>query len=63
MVEMNNELRELAFAKAPTGELRKAAIASGMRPLVEDGKIKIFKGITTCEEVARIAQTEQVVLD
>jgi len=63
MVEMNNELRELAFAKAPTGELRKAAIASGMRPLVEDGKIKIFKGVTTCEEVARIAQTEQVVLD
>jgi type IV pilus assembly protein PilB len=58
MVEMNNELRELAFSKAPTTDLRRAAIASGMRTLMNDGKIKIFNGITTAEEVARIAQTE-----
>ena len=61
MVEMNSEIRELAFAKAPTSELRKAARASGMRPLMDDGKIKIFKGITTLEEVARTAQTEEVI--
>ena len=63
MVEMNNELRELAFTKAPTTELKKVARASGMRTLMEDGKIKIFKGVTTPEEVARIAQTEGVVVD
>jgi type IV pilus assembly protein PilB len=63
MVEMNNELRELAFTKAPTTELRKAAKASGMKTLMEDGKIKIFKGITTPEEIARITQTEGVVVD
>jgi len=62
MFEMNNELRELAFAKAPTGELRKAARASGMRTLMADGKIKIFKGITTPEEVARISQADQVLV-
>jgi len=62
MFEMNNELRELAFAKAPTGELRKAARASGMRTLMGDGKNKIFKGITTPEEVVRISQAEQVVV-
>jgi len=61
MVEMNSELRELAFAKAPTSELRKAARAGGMRPLMEDGKIKIFKGISTPEEVARISQVEELV--
>jgi len=60
---MNNELRELAFTKAPSTELKKAAVASGMRTLMEDGKIKIFRGITTPEEVARIAQTEGVVVD
>jgi type IV pilus assembly protein PilB len=60
MFEMNNEIRELAFAKAPTMELRKAARASGMRTLMEDGKIKIFKGITTPSEVISIAQTEGV---
>jgi type IV pilus assembly protein PilB len=60
MFEMNNELRELAFAKAPTTELRKAAKASGMRTLMEDGKIKVFKGTTTPAEVVRITQTEGV---
>ena len=63
MVELNNRIRELAFSKAPTTELRKASKASGMRTLMEDGKIKIFNGITTPEEVARITQTEGMVLD
>jgi type IV pilus assembly protein PilB len=58
LVELNNELRELAFAKAPTTELRKTAIAGGMRNLMEDGKVKIFEGVTTPEEVARISQIE-----
>ena len=63
LVELNSEIRELAFSKAPTAELRKAAIASGMRTLMEDGKIKIFKGVTTLQEVAEIAQTEGVQVD
>lgn len=61
MVELNAELRELAFKRAPTVDLRLAAKAAGMRTLAEDGKLKIFKGITTPEEVSRIAQTEGVV--
>ncbi len=63
MIEMNNEIRELSFKKAPAGELRKAAKASGMRTLMEDGKIKIFNGITTPDEVASIAQTEEILVD
>jgi type IV pilus assembly protein PilB len=63
MVELNNEVRELAFSKAPTSELRKACIASGMRTLMEDGKLKIFKGVTTPAEVAAIAQMEGVRTD
>jgi len=62
MIELNSEIRELAFAKAPTTELRKACQASGMRTLMEDGKIKIFKGTTTPEEVVRITKTEEVVI-
>ena len=63
MVELNSELRELAFAKAPTTELRKAAIAGGMRTLMDDGKLKIFEGVTTPDEVTRLSQTENVLLD
>jgi type IV pilus assembly protein PilB len=58
MVEMNSELRELAFKRAPTSELRTAAKASGMRTLVEDGVLKVFKGISTADEVSRNAQVE-----
>jgi type IV pilus assembly protein PilB len=55
---MNNQLREMTFKRAPTNQLREAARASGMKSLADDGKIKILEGITTPEEVVRIAATE-----
>jgi type IV pilus assembly protein PilB len=63
MLEMNNELRELAFHRAPTNELRRAARVSGMRTLLEDGKLKIMRGITTADEVGRITQLEGVLAE
>ena len=63
MIEMESEIRELAFATAPTSELRKAAINSGMKPLMGDGKLKIFKGMTTPREVAKTAQKEGVLIE
>jgi type II secretory ATPase GspE/PulE/Tfp pilus assembly ATPase PilB-like protein len=44
-------------------EIRRAARASGMRTLMDDGKIKVFKGITTPAEVVTIAQTEETMAD
>ena len=58
MMVMNSEIRELAFNLAPISQLRQAALANGMRPLVEDGKIKILKGVTTADEIAKMAQVE-----
>ncbi len=63
MIEMNSELRELAFKRATTSELRRAAKATGMRTLMEDGKLKIFKGITTPSEVSETAQVEGVIAE
>jgi type IV pilus assembly protein PilB len=63
MLEMNNQIRELAFSKAPTAALRKAALASGMRSLLEDGRIKVFNGVTTPEEISRVTQAEGLVFD
>ncbi|MBN2512813.1 MAG: Flp pilus assembly complex ATPase component TadA [Sedimentisphaerales bacterium] len=63
MLEMNNQIRELAFTRAPTSALRKAALASGMRSLLEDGRLKVFKGITTPEEISRVTQAEGLVVD
>jgi type IV pilus assembly protein PilB len=53
---MNSEIRELAFKRAPTSQIRRAAIAGGMRTLAGDGKLKILNGVTTMEEITRVAQ-------
>lgn len=54
MLRMNSALRELTFKNAPTQDLRKAARATGMRTLLEDGVMKALKGITTLDEVLSI---------
>jgi type IV pilus assembly protein PilB len=58
LMQLNSEIREMAFNKAPTGAVRRAAIANGMRTLVQDGKIKILRGTTSPSEIARMAQVE-----
>jgi type IV pilus assembly protein PilB len=57
LMEMNTELRDLAFAKAPTGEIREKARAYGMLTLREDGLRKVIQGITSVEEVVRVCGT------
>jgi len=63
MMIMHNEVRELAFKRAPTNIIRKAARASGMKSLLDDGKVKILSGITTPAEIARVTQAEGIVAD
>jgi len=63
MLEMNNQIRELAFARATASDLRKAARNSGMKTLLDDGKRKVFRGVTTCDEVAEVSQAEGLIID
>jgi type IV pilus assembly protein PilB len=58
LMVLNSEIRDLAFKRASLSKIRDAAQRSGMRDLLGDGKIKILKGHTTPEEVARFAQAE-----
>jgi type IV pilus assembly protein PilB len=60
LMQMNNEIRTLAFERAPTNRIRKAALASGMKSLLADGRIKVLSGITTCEEIVKVAQIEGI---
>lgn len=53
MLIMNDTLRSLIMKRATTSEIREAALASGMTTLRDDGLSKIYRGITTVEEVAR----------
>ncbi|MCL2648163.1 MAG: Flp pilus assembly complex ATPase component TadA [Phycisphaerales bacterium] len=63
MMPLNNEVRELAFKRAATNVIRKAARASGMKTLLDDGKIKILNGITTPLEITRVTQAEGLLTD
>ena len=61
MMAMNGQLRELAFDRAPTNKIRKAALASGMKSLLQDGKLKVLNGTTTAEEIVKVAQVEGII--
>jgi type II secretory ATPase GspE/PulE/Tfp pilus assembly ATPase PilB-like protein len=39
--------------------LRRTAIAEGMKTLFQDGMAKVLKGITTIEEVLRVAKPSE----
>jgi type II secretion system protein E len=54
----NEEIRVLASERRGTNEIRKAAIASGMRTLRQDGWLKVALGLTTIEEVLRVTKAE-----
>ncbi|HOM18256.1 MAG TPA: ATPase, T2SS/T4P/T4SS family [Thermoguttaceae bacterium] len=56
---MSSRLRELTFQGAPTAQLRRAAISEGMKTLFQDGISKAMKGITTIEEVLRVAKPSE----
>ncbi len=57
---VNNKIRELMFKGASTNDLRLEAINNGMSTLYTDGMLKVVRGISTFEEVYRVAKrTEQ----
>jgi type IV pilus assembly protein PilB len=63
MMEMNTTLRELAFNQASLRDLRRAARSAGMRNLLEDGKLKVRRGVTTVEELLSVTQVEELVAE
>ncbi len=56
LMMMTAKLRELSFQGVPTQDLRKEAVKGGMTTLYADGIRKVLEGITTIEEVFRVAK-------
>ncbi len=54
LLEMDDRLKEMTIRRAPTGELRQAAIESGMVTMLQDGLRKAKDGLTTIDEVMRV---------
>ncbi len=60
LLVMDDHIRELAFNKATTQELRETAISKGMSTLLQDGVRKILDGLSTIPEVLNVAKREDV---
>ncbi|MCJ7669992.1 MAG: Flp pilus assembly complex ATPase component TadA [Dehalococcoidia bacterium] len=57
LMVVSNAIRDLISSNVTPGKLREVAIKEGMKLLKEDGLIKVCKGITTIDEVLRVAPT------
>ncbi len=56
---MSSKIRELTFNNSPTEVIRRAAMTEGMRTLYWDGISKVCRGITTLDEVLRVAKRSE----
>ena len=52
---VDDEIRELIYAAASINAIKETALRKGMRPLKEDAVRKAAEGVTTMEEVLRVA--------
>ncbi len=53
--EINSEMEKLIMRSATVAEIREAAVAQGMILMQQDGFIKATQGLTTLDEVMRVA--------
>ena len=58
LMVLNREIRDLAFNRGTASEIRRAAVANGMATLAMDGARKALQGVTTPEEVLRVAKQD-----
>jgi len=54
VLPVTDTVREMILKSAPSDAIKKSAIEAGMRTLLQDGWIKVLKGITTLDEVMRV---------
>ena len=55
LLTMTEDMATLAAAKASREEIERAALTTGMRTLWDDGMAKVSAGLTSIEELARVA--------
>lgn len=55
VMEITDEIQQLIIKHATSGQIQRVGVAQGMIPMHEDGMLKALKGLTTIEEVNRVA--------
>jgi type II secretory ATPase GspE/PulE/Tfp pilus assembly ATPase PilB-like protein len=60
VLEVTNNIKKLISAKEDSDSIVKQAVADGMNTMLDDGLMKVVKGITTIEEVLRVTKVESL---
>lgn len=55
VMEITDEIQQMIIKHATSGQIQKVGVAQGMIPMHVDGYLKALKGMTTIEEVNRVA--------
>lgn len=63
LLTVDETIRRLVLKNVDAGTIKKAATDAGMRTLLQDGARKATLGLTTTEEVLRVAKDEEMVLE
>ena len=58
VLEVNKNIRKLIIQKSDSDVILKAAVAEGMKTMLEDGLEKVARGETTIEEILRVTKSE-----
>ena len=58
VMPMGDMLREQILAGATALDLKRAAVASGMKSLRQSGLSKVAEGVTTIEEILRVTMAD-----
>ena len=56
VMPITEKLSKLVVEKAPSSALQRQAMEEGMLTMKQDGYVKVLEGVTTIEEVLRVAQ-------
>jgi len=55
-LQMTDKVRRMLLEHKPTGEIHKLVVEEGMVTLQQDGYLKVLEGLTTIEEILRVAR-------
>ncbi|MCL1919703.1 MAG: GspE/PulE family protein [Kiritimatiellaeota bacterium] len=56
LLVVNDEIESLIIGRKSSATIREASLRSGMKTLREDGWIKVFRGMTSVEELFRVTE-------
>ena len=60
LCQTTDAVRQMAHDRASSWEIRKAALADGMRTLRQDAWVKVLEGVTTVDEVLRVTKGDRL---